>query len=81
MIEWLGLSREFAFADVIDVASVLPSVLTTTDVNIRPGDGNDTVTGHAGKNFINAGGGVDTIDGGGGDDILGFDLTGIALAI
>ncbi len=62
---------------MIDVATVVPGVQASTDVNIRPGDGNDTVTVMLARTSSMLAAGCDTIDGGGGDDILGFDLTGI----
>lgn len=54
-------------ADTIDLSA---DTSTTSRYVVRGGAGNDTITGHAGSDFVFGDGGVNTINTGGGNDII-----------
>ncbi|MEW7009976.1 hypothetical protein AB2J24_19460, partial [Lentilitoribacter sp. EG35] len=47
--------------------------LKTTDIQLKGGDGNDSLTGGSGNDVLIGEGGIDTLDGGAGDDLLVVD--------
>jgi Ca2+-binding RTX toxin-like protein len=69
-----GIVFGSVFDETLDVAALLPAAGAGTPVAVDAGDGDDSVIGHAGSNFIRGGGGDDAISGGGGSDAAEYSL-------
>ncbi|MBN8534554.1 MAG: cadherin-like domain-containing protein [Rhizobiales bacterium] len=72
----LGLTAHGTYlGDVLDAQALRPSLTTMDAATLNGGYGNDTLTGHAGWNFLNGGEGNDTLIGGGGLDFAQYSMT------
>lgn len=66
MTNFLGTSGD----DVITPTTVSPFVLTWPELFVKPGAGNDVISGAGGNDTLDGGGGNDTVEGGEGNDRL-----------
>ncbi|HYE01085.1 MAG TPA: calcium-binding protein, partial [Alphaproteobacteria bacterium] len=68
-----GFVSGISDGEVLDAAALIEGATAQTDVGIDGGGGDDTITGHAGNNFLTGGDGNDSIAAGGGLDFIRAD--------